>query len=94
MSQIKYQTTNDIYYSGNVNVRFHFPIAFFAQSHQDQKILFDNIKKNYFSELKIKNIIKRWMPKHKNICYNMLDKNKILMKERDNEEIMKKNLKS
>ena len=24
------------------------------------------------------------MPKHKNICYNMLDKNKILMKERDN----------
>lgn len=45
MPQIKYQTTNDIYYSGNVSVRFHFPIAFFAQSHQDQKILFDNIKK-------------------------------------------------
>lgn len=34
------------------------------------------------------------MPKHKNICYNMLDKNKILMKERDNVEVMKKNLKS
>lgn len=45
MPQIKYQTTNDIYYSANVSVRFHFPIAFFAQSHQDQKILFDNIKK-------------------------------------------------
>ena len=81
MPQIKYQTTNDIYYSGNVSIRFHFPIAFFAQNHQYQRILFDHNERIYSSELKIKNIIRRQMPKHQNICYNMTDKSKILMKE-------------
>lgn len=59
MPQIKYQTTNDIYYSGNVSIRFHFPIAFFAQNHQYQRILFDHNKRIYSSELKINNIIRR-----------------------------------
>lgn len=79
MPQIKYQIINDIYYSGNI--RFHFPIAFFAQNHQYQRILFDHNKRIYSSELKIKNIIRRQMPKHPNICYNTMDKSKILMKE-------------
>lgn len=64
-----------------LSIRFHFPIAFFAQNHQYQRILFDYNKRIYFSELKIKNIIRRQMHKHENICYNMMDKSKILMKE-------------